>query len=150
MSRYQTTLSGFPACIEEGQELAVNVAFTSERATAAALRYAAKLASGLGARVRVLVPEVIPYGRDLDDPLVSQEFVADRVIKVERDAGVDADVEIVLCRDRAEGLHDALGHDGVLLIGAGSRWWPFRQKRLARRLARLGHQVLLLEGGKSS
>ena len=101
-------MSVFPARIEKQQEpqerkLAVNVAFTSERATAEALRYAATMARGLGAHLRVIVPQVVPYGRDLNDPDVNPEFTARRALEAARAAGVDADVNVVLCRDQAEG-----------------------------------------------
>jgi hypothetical protein len=152
MSRYQTTLSGFPARIETQQEparssneLSVHVAFTSERATAAALRYAATMARGLGSRLEVIVPQVVPYGRDLNDPDVNPEFTANRALDAARAAGVDADVNVVLCRDRAEGLHNALGSDGIVMIGGGGSWWPFAERNLVRQLVNLGHKVLFVE-----
>jgi hypothetical protein len=151
MSRIQTTLSAFPARTEtqEGlalpQGLSLNVAFTSERATAEALRYAARMAGGLGARLRVIVPQVVPYGRDLNDPDVNTDFTAKRALDAARVARVDADVSVVLCRDRAEGLHHALGHDGLVMIGGGGKWWPFAERRLARQLVDRGHKVLFVE-----
>ncbi len=152
MSRIQTTSSGFPARpenrpqTEAGAELALNVAFTSEQATTAALRYAAQLAEGLGARLRVIVPQVVPYGRDLNDPDVNPEVAANRALEAIGAAGVDADVNVVLCRDPAEGLHSALGADGLVVIGGGSRWWSFGERSLTHRLADLGHKVLFVEG----
>ncbi len=95
----------------------------------------------------MIVPKVVPYGRDVDDPTVAQEFTSQQVIRMEREAGVDADVQIVLCRDRAEGLHQALGSDGLVVIGGGPRrWWQFAEKRLVRQLAALGHKILFVEG----
>lgn len=151
MSRIQTTLSGFPAKpeirtrTEAGAELALNVAFTSELATIVALRYSAQLAEGLGARLRVIVPQVVPYGRDLNDPDVNPEVTANRALQAIGAAGVDADVNVVLCRDRAEGLHNALGADGLVVIGGGNHWWSFRERSLTHRLADLGHKVLFVE-----
>ena len=149
MSRIQTTLSGLPVRTETQETLALNVAFTSERATAQALRYAALMADGLGARLKVIVPQVVPYGRDLNDPDVNAEFTANRALEAARAAEVDADVNVVLCRDRAEGLHNALGNDGLVMIGGGRSWWPFAERRLARKLIDLGHKVLFVEGEKS-
>jgi hypothetical protein len=154
MSRIQTTLSGFTAPAETQEEglalpLALNVAFTSESATAEALRYAALMADGLRARLQVIVPQVVPYGRDLNDPDVNPEFTAQRALAAARAAGVEADVNVVLCRDRAEGLHNALGTDGVVMIGGGRKWWPFTERNLARQLSDRGHKVLFVEGEKS-
>lgn len=154
MSRIQTVLSGFPARTERKedlaqQELALNVAFTSERATAAAIRYAATLAEGLGARLQVIIPQVVPYGRDLNDPDVKPEFTANRALEAARAAGVDADVNVVLCRDRTEGLHNALGADGLVVIGGGRSWWWFAERNLVKRLADHGHKVLFVEEERS-
>jgi len=163
MSRIQTALSGFPArtsdqpevfptawvethALKSGEGLALTVAFTSERATAAALRYAAQLAGGLSARLQVIIPQVVPYGRDLNDPDVRPEVTAKRAIEAIRASGVDADVNVVLCRDRAEGLHSALGPEGLVLIGGGGHWWSFSERKLTRQLADLGHKVLFVEG----
>jgi hypothetical protein len=159
MSRYQTTLSGFPARTdapvqakaEDGLALplALNVAFTSERATAGALRYAAELADGLRARLQVIVPQVVPYGRDLNDPDVDPRFTAERALEAARCAGVDANVHVVLCRDRVDGLHDALGPEGIVMIGGRRSWWPLAERRLAQRLSDRGHKVLFVEGDES-
>jgi len=149
MSRYQTTLSGFPARSEQQTELAVNVAFTSGRATAAALRYAAELAGGLRARLQVILPQVVPYGRDLNDPDVSPEFIANRALEAARAAGVDADVNVVLCRDQAEGLHHALGEGGLVVVGGGGSWWQFGERSLVHQLAGQGHKVLFVEAEKA-
>jgi hypothetical protein len=150
MSRYQTTLSGFPARTETHEAgLALNVAFTSEKATSGALRYAAEMAQGLGARLQVIVPQVVPYGRDLNDPDVDPKFTASRALGAARAAGVEADVNVVLCRDRAEGLDSALGTDGIVMIGGGRGWRSFAERSLARRLAAAGHKVLFVEEEKS-
>lgn len=155
MSRYQTTLSGFPARTETparpktDDHLALNVAFTSERATVGALRYAATLAEGLKSRLQVIVPQVVPYGRELNDPDVDPKFTAQRALEAARAAGVEADVNVVLCRDRADGLHHALGAEGILMIGGGRSWWPMAERRLAQRLADRGHKVLFVEQEKN-
>ena len=149
MGGYQTTSSRFPARTEVQEALRLNVAFTSEHGTAVALRYAAAMADGLGARLQVIVPQVVPYRRDLEDPDVNPEFTAKRALEAVRAAGVDADVNVVLCRDRAEGLHHALGTDGVVMIGGQRHWWPDAERTLARQLSERGHKVLFIEGGES-
>lgn len=149
MSRYQTTLSGFPARTVTEEGLRLNVAFTSEHGTVEALRYAAAMAGGLGARLQVIVAQVVPYGRDLEDPDVNPEFTVQRALDAARAAGVEADVNVVLCRDRAEGLHHGLGSDGLVMFGGRQHWWPDAERRLARQLSERGHKVLFVEGGES-
>jgi hypothetical protein len=136
MSRFKTLSSSVPVPAEETQQLAIHVAFTSEPETVAALRHAAKLAAGLGARLSVVAPQVVPYGVDLDQPPVSPEFTGGRMLRLAAEAGVDADVQVVLCRDRMEGLESVLGAHAVVISG---------ENKLARQLTKRGHQVLVVD-----
>ena len=155
MTRFQTKSSWLSGRAETTpgvpttSGLALNVAFTSKRATAAALRYVAHWADGLGARLKIIVPQVVSYHRDLNNPDVNPEFTANRALEAARQAGVNADVEVLLCRDRAIALHQALGGDGIVVVGGGRGWWPSlfnAEKRLVQRLVRQGHKVLFVEG----
>jgi hypothetical protein len=54
-------------------------------------------------------------------------------------------VEILLCRDRYESLHDALPADSVVIVGARKRrWWPSWERKLARILQHDGRRVLVV------
>ena len=57
-------------------------------------------------------------------------------------AGVNAQVDIRLCRDARAAVESELGPHCVVVIGGRRRWWPTAAMRLARRLERLGHQVV--------
>ncbi len=133
MSSIKTMSSRAPVRIEEKPQLAIHVAYTSEPETVAALRHAAKLAAGLGARLLIVAPQVVPYGVDLDQPPVSPDFTASRMLRLAAEADVEADVHIVLCRDRMDGLESVLGRNAVVLVG---------ENKLARQLTKRGHQVL--------
>jgi hypothetical protein len=135
MNNLKTVSSGVLAHVEEKPQLAIHVAYTSEPETMAALRHAAKLATGLGARLLVVAPQVVPYGVDLDQPPVRPEFTAERMLRLAAEAGVEADVHVVLCRDRMEGLESVLGTNAVVIAG---------EKKLANQLTKRGHQVLLV------
>jgi len=52
------------------------------------------------------------------------------------EAGVDADVHVVLCRDRIEGLESVSGADAIIVAG---------ENKLARQLTKRGHQVLTVD-----
>src|SRR5580704_14777336 len=117
MSPLKTMLSGAPVRTEEKQQLAIHVAFTSDRETLAALRHAAKLATGLNARLSIVAPQVVPWAAEIDHPPVSPDFTAARMLKLAAAAGVAADVHVVLCRDRIEGLESVLGKNAVVIAG---------------------------------
>jgi hypothetical protein len=135
MNSIKTVSSGVLARVEDKQQLAIHVAYTSERETIAALQHAAKLATGLGARLRVVAPQVVPYGVDLEQPPVRPEFTAERMLRLAAQAGVEADVHVVLCRDRIEGLESVLGTNAVVIAG---------ENKLTRQLTKRGHQVLFV------
>jgi hypothetical protein len=129
----KTVLSGASLSTEEKQQLAIHVVFTSDRETVAALRHAARLASGLESRLLVVAPQVVPWAAELDRPPVSPEFTAAKMLKLAAEAGVEADVHVVLCRDRVEGMESVLGINAVVIAG---------EDKLARQLTKRGHRVL--------
>jgi hypothetical protein len=135
--RLKTESSGVPVRVDQRPQLAIHVAFTSDRETIAALRQATALAAGLSARLLLVAPQVVPYGVDLNQPPVSPEFTAKRMLRLAAEARVDADVHVVLCRDRVEGLESVLGTHAIVIAG---------EKRLSHQLTKRGHQVLAVEG----
>jgi hypothetical protein len=126
------------------QPLDVNVIFTSGKATVAAMREAAKLASDLGAHVRVLAPQVISFAVDLEHPPVNTDFLAERYREIAAEAGVEASVQIVLCRDALDALRMILRPNSLVIVGGSAHWWPTRERKLARALEAAGHQVLFV------
>jgi hypothetical protein len=136
MSRFKTLSSSVPVHAEETQPLAIHIAFTSEPETVAALRHAGKLAAGLGARLLVVAPQVVPYGVDLDHPPVNPEFTGGKMLRLAAEAGVEASVHVVLCRDRIKGLESVLGNHAVVIGG---------ENKLARQLRKRGHEVLVVD-----
>ena len=65
--------------LKPGSALEVNVLFTSTGATIAAAKVAGTLAHDLGARIRVIVPQVVPFPLPLSEPTVKPEFTANRI-----------------------------------------------------------------------
>jgi hypothetical protein len=126
------------------QPLDVNVIFTSAKATVTAMRQAAQLASDLGARVRVLAPQVVSFHTDLEHPPVNPEFLAERYRAIAAEAGVDTTIQIVLCRDVVDGLKMILRPNSLVVVGGEKHWWPTRERKLARALEAAGHQVLFV------
>jgi alkylated DNA repair dioxygenase AlkB len=58
---------------------------------------------------------------------------------------VETTVRICLCRDRWEALEVLLEPRSLVVLGGRKRWWPTRESRLAQKLRRAGHEVILTE-----
>ena len=127
--------------------LEVVVLHTTTSATLQALRTAARLAEGLAARIRLLVLETVPYPLPVNTPQVPVEFTERRFRTVASETSIDTRVDIRLGRDQAEMLESALEPHSLVVVAAKGGWWPTAQKRqakrLAKRLERLGHQVVV-------
>ena len=135
----------------ESAKMEVVVIYTGVKQTLAALRAAAGLAQGLSARIRLVVPQPVPFPAQLDQPPVQKDFAERKFRTLAADSGIDTNVEIRLCRDWQTGaLHD-LKPGSTVVIGARMRWWPgLRERRLARALRARGHQVLLVDSNKET
>ncbi len=129
---------------ERRSTLAVTVVFTKIPATLRALKMAAELAQNLNGRIRLLVPQVVPYPLPLEKPAVSAEFNRRRLQTLASQGSIDTRVELWLCRDRYDALSRALEPEALVVIGVRRSWWPAAEKALARRLRRKGHEVVLV------
>ncbi len=120
----------------------VAVVFTKIPATLCALRKAADLTRDLNARIRLLVPEVVPYPLPLDHPPAPVEFTERRFLATALAQTVETHVEVYLCRDIEALLWEELVPRSLVVIGGRKRWWPTRETRLAAKLRRRGHVVV--------
>jgi hypothetical protein len=125
------------------EKLNITVVFTSVRATLAALRKAASLADGLGARVTLRVLQVVPFPLPLDEPPLAEEWNARRFRTMAAECPVETLVRVYFCRDRVETLCRALEARSLVVIGSERRsWWFGAGRTLARALRRAGHDVV--------
>jgi hypothetical protein len=131
----------------EDRESRLNIAviFTSADATVAALKKAGNLAESLGARITLMVPQVVPYPLPLTSPPVLLEFQERRFGEIAAQSPVDICVRLYLCRDSAQTLKSALTPHSLVVIGGRKRLWPTRERYLTRRLRRMGHEVIFTE-----
>src|SRR5580765_8396338 len=130
---------------EADQKLNIAVVFTSVEATLAALKEAGNLANSLGARIKLVVPQVVPYPLPLESPPVLVEFNENRFRVIASESPVETSVHIYLCLDRLETLESALKPGSIVVLGGRRRWWPTKEKHLARKLRRAGYEVLFKE-----
>jgi len=133
-----------PRGTEEAERgLNISVVFTSVESTLAALREAGTLASSLGARITLLVPQVVPHPLPLETPPVLVEFNEKRFRVIASQSPVETSVRIYLCRDKIHTLTSVLKPGSIVVLGGRKRWlWPTRDEALACELRRAGHEVI--------
>lgn len=129
------------------QTLDIVVLHISNASTLRALKTASTLAAELSGRVHIVAPRIIPYPLALNQPQVPVSFTARQLRELACAAGVEASVDIILCRDLMTTLSAVLKPRSLVVLGEHrSRWWNFdwldRECRLARRLRKQGHQVI--------
>jgi hypothetical protein len=134
-----------PSVDEQETSLSVTVVFTSLGATLAALNRAGGLAKSLGARITLIVPQVVPYPLPLANPPVPLEFQERRFREIAAASAVAIQVQLFLCRDGLETLKKVLRPHSLIVIGGRNRPWPTREKGLARKLRHAGHDVIFTE-----
>lgn len=130
---------------DEGRNLQALVLFTDVPGTLDALRYAASLPHAERAPIRLLVPQVVPYPLPLHQPAIQSSLLTRRFRTIAEQAKVETTVDIFLCRDPWEAIHQALATPYLVVIGNRRRWWPTREERIAKRLRAEGHFVLLTQ-----
>jgi hypothetical protein len=126
------------------QHLSITVVFTTSAATLHALKRAGELAHQLGARIRIIVPQVVPYPLPIDRPAVDPNFRLRQFRTLFFQHAIETHIDVRLCRDAHECLKQALTPQSIVLIGGRNRCWITREKRLARVLRRSGHQVMFI------
>ncbi len=127
--------------------LEVNVIFTTSRPTRAALKTADELARHLTARIRFLVPQLVPLPFPVTSPPVSVTFAMQRfcdMAKTCREA-VEVSVQVYFCRDKRQVLREVLKPQSLVVLGGRKRWWVTPEQKLARDLRTNGHRVVFVD-----
>ena len=121
----------------------VYVVATAFKGTCTALQAAIPLAKGLHARLKMVVPQIVPYPLSLDAPAEPAQFAAERYRKLLQQLGADAEVRLCFCRHPDDVILQMLpSHASVVVGGPAGTWRASREERLARRLTHLGHRVV--------
>ena len=103
-------------------ELQVVVPYTTPELTRAALRYVAALGAGLEANVRLIDAHVVPFPVPVTEPLVSLNFLGQRLHTAAEALGLPIRMELLLTRDRLETFRKIL-EPGSLVVIAARGWW---------------------------
>ncbi len=133
------------AGLEEIVGLQVDVIYTTDAGTRAALDKAWALAQDLGAQVRLVFIYPVPYTLSLGNPAVSLSFLKDKLSKLASGYSGEASVHIYLCRDTRRALAEVLSQFSPVVVGGRKRWFPTKEQRLEKRLRKLGRQVIFEE-----
>ena len=126
-------------------QLSIFVIFTSTTQTLKALEKAAEIASPLGAGIVVLAVQVVPFPFPLDRPPVPFEFIIRRFREMASRSPRKTLVRAYVCRDQTEAFNRILFPSSLIVMGVRKSSWPSRDKRLAWKLSRAGHEVILVE-----
>ena len=130
-----------------GDDLHVTVVFTTRQGTKAALRVAGSLAKDLGARIRLVVAEVVPFQLPLDRPPIAVDFLERQLCELVCASNIregEVLIQLLLCRDEYECLRRMLPRRSLVVIGGEEHWWSRRTRKLERFLRHLGHHVIFI------
>jgi len=130
-----------------GRTLPVDVVipFKTPELTTAALEFATQLGEGLNLRLRLIDVHVVAYTLPLDEPSVSRQHLEAELRSVARASTVPIIPELIFARDWEAGFRRALRPRSLVLIPIRKSWWRSRDKRMAERLRKHGHQVIWVE-----
>ena len=131
--------------ITEQAELDLVVPITTPDLTRAALSAASQMGAGLGAAVRLVKIQCVPYPLDLDQSPVYIEFLRQQMNSFQ--SGLPLAGEIHLAREFEQGLESTLQTNSVVVLASRKRPWQTRNERLAANLQRNGRKVILLTEG---
>jgi len=146
MKHHPTTreTSSISAHVRVKRALRLTVVFTTPRGTRVALHHADLLARGLRARINLIVVGIVPYHASLTRPPVAVDFIRRSLAEMVSGHETPIRARAYLCRDPRPVFRKVISPGSIVLIGMATRWWPWRERRLARLLQQLGHHVLLV------
>jgi hypothetical protein len=142
---YEATPLGHTTIQQE--ELDLVVPFTTPDLTRAALHAASQMGAGLGAAVRLVKIQCVPYPLDLNQSPVYVEFLRQQLKSFH--AALPLTGEVCLAREFEQGLEGTLHANSVVVLSSRKRPWRTRNERLAANLQRNGRKVILLTEGST-
>ena len=124
--------------------LGIVVPYIGSELTGKVMERATVLAAGLNVVLKLVAVYVAPYPADLDCPAAMEEHLSSRLAELAQRSTLPSSVELVVARDRSDGLRQVLPPGSTVLLGSRRRWWRTPEERLARALTRQGHRVSLI------
>jgi hypothetical protein len=136
-------LQGAPS---EGLE--VKVLFTTHAGTLAALRLVDHLGAQLGVRPVVLLFHAVPYALPLALSGICNEFFEERLRALAEEAPGEITARIYVCRNTRESMDQILPPHSLIVLGGRKGWRGNPERRIARRLAQAGREVIFAAGDR--
>ncbi|HKE27694.1 MAG TPA: hypothetical protein VKB88_35305 [Bryobacteraceae bacterium] len=127
-----------------GAVLHLVIVYSEPQLTAAVLERAAELVSGLNAEVLLVAVHTIPFPASLASASSSHAHLVMQLAELAAESELPVTPQIVMTRYPEEGFRFALREQSTVLMGTRKHFWPTREERLAKILARDGHHVVLL------
>lgn len=118
----------------------VVIPFTTPELTRAALKAAARFCR----QAIVVAVDVVPFPCPLDQSLVDESHLERQLLHVVQGTTVPVRVRVVRARDFDSAYQSVLKPDTVILIATKRHWWRTCEEKLARRLLRAGHDVVVI------
>jgi hypothetical protein len=119
-------------------DLEIYLVFTDGKAARRVLQAANDLAQDLGARLTLLVAQIVPYPLPVDCPTVDIDFTERMLSDLVSQVEADINVRLYLCRDRSDTIRRAIRLNSIVITSKEDR-------RLARLLTSDGHHVIPIE-----
>ena len=130
---------------EQSGVLVFTILFTTVTDTLMVLHDMSRLLSQLRARIQIFVAYVIPYPLPIDKRTFNPDIRMRKLITLCKQMPITTRIDIWLCRDMLQCVHDGLTSRSVVLIGGRRSWWPLSfENRVARQLKKDGHEVIFV------
>lgn len=107
---------------KQASSLSITIVFTNVGATLEAVKTGAQLAGELGAKIRILVPSVVPYPLDLNRPHVPPFFRLRRFNTFCEKHAIETAIDVRLCLIAQSCIEEALDPHSLVLIGCSKSW----------------------------
>jgi hypothetical protein len=136
-----------PSCAQhaDAEQLVLNVLFTTPSRTLLALQRGSELAIQMAARIRILIPHLVPYPLSIYEPDVNPAIKIESLQEIRLRDAPQIHIQVLLCRDPVDALLQTLSPNSLVLAGARERRWPSRDMHVIKRLRKAGHHVLLFD-----
>jgi hypothetical protein len=125
------------------ESLSIVVPYTTPDLTRAALRQFAAC-KDLDVHIFLVDVQVVPFPCPLDQPLIDKEHAKRRLQGFLDEDALSGDAAVLYARDWLEAFRRLLGPRSLVVLATRKRWWPTRERKLARALTKAGHHVMLL------
>jgi hypothetical protein len=135
-----------PTVLEQplpGEEMHLIVAHSTIEVTLQVLQRASGLVQGLNPRIRLLAVHAVPFPAEYGSAAVSHAHLVGQLTDLAGQCPFPVTVQVVMARHWDEGFRFALQEQSMIFVGARKQARRSSEERLARVLARDGHDVVL-------